>query len=122
MIDFLDLLVIGDLNKAVSWAEEIDSNELNYFRRRAYLEFYLNRMVFHPIKFIKTLFNLIFGLAETKTENKIRTFIKRKTIKSKQYTPYSTERLANVLLKKSPIYAYSDTLYKTFKTVFSSKQ
>ena len=118
--DFLDLLVIGDMNKAVSWADDITSEELNYFRRRAYLEFQLNRMIFHPIKFWRTIFNVFRGFAETKTENKIRTFIKRQSNKTNKYTPYDTNRTISVLLKNNPVYAYTESTYKSIRTVFKN--
>ena len=118
--DFLDLLVIGDMNKAVSWADDITSEELNYYRRRAYLEFQLNRMIFHPIKFWRTIFNVFRGFAETKTENKIRTFIKRQSNKTNKYTPYDTNRTISVLLKNNPVYAYTESTYKSIQTVFKN--
>ena len=117
--DFLDLLVIGDMNKAVSWTEYVTSDELNYFRRRAYIRFQLNRMIFHPIKFWNTLLNVFRGFAETKTENKIRTFIKRKSNKSNKYTSYDTGRTILVLLKNNPVYAYTESTYKSVKTFFN---
>jgi len=117
--DFLDLLVIGDLNRAVSWTEYVTSDELNNFRRRAYLLFQLNRMIFHPIKFWNTLLNVFRGFAETKTENKIRTFIKRKSNKSNKYTSYDTGRTILVLLKNNPVYAYTESTYKSVKTFFN---
>jgi len=117
MPDFLDLLVIGDLNKAVSWAEDIKAEDLNKLRRQAYILFQLNRFTYHPIKFLKTVINVIRGYAETKTENKIRTFLKRQTTKSKQYTPYNSSRVFSVLLKNNPVYSYSESLYKSFLTM-----
>ena len=115
--DFLDLLVIGDMNKAVSWATDITSEELNYYRRRAYLEFQINRMIFHPFKFWRTIINIFRGFAETKTENKIRTFIKRQSNKTNKYTSYDTNRTISVLLKNNPIYSYSESTYKSIRTV-----
>lgn len=117
--DFLDLLVIGDLNKAVSWTKSLTAEDLSAFRRRAYLTFQLNRMVFHPFKFFRTLFNVLRGLAETKTENKLRTFIRRargaagkKPGRREGYTPYDGERTVSVLLKTTPVYGFSGALYK----------
>lgn len=116
--DFLDLLVIGDMNKAVSWTKSLTAEDLNACRRRAYLTFQLNRMVFHPFKFFRTLFNVLRGLAETKTENKLRIFIKRargtagKKPGKEGYTPYDGERTVSVLLKTVPVYGFSGALYK----------
>ena len=108
------------MNRAVSWADDITSEELNYYRRRAYLEFQLNRMIFHPIKFWSTIINVFRGFAETKTENKIRTFIKRQSNKTNKYTPYDTNRTISVLLKNNPVYAYTESTYKSIQTVFKN--
>ena len=72
-----------------------------------------------PIKFWKTIINVIRGFSETKTENKLRTFIKRKTFKSKEYTPYDSRRFFTVLFRNNPIYAYSESIYKSFLTVLN---
>jgi hypothetical protein len=118
--DFLDLLVIGDLNKAISWSGSISSDELNSFRRKAHLTFQLNRAMFHPRAFSRTLFNVFRGIAETKTESYLRTFIRRSkpsgpdlgTVAAGKYAAYDSERTVAVLLKSVPHYAFSNSAYK----------
>ena len=80
---------------------------------------FLLRSGFSSLRTEKPALHVIRGFAETKTENKLRTFIKRKTFKSKEYTPYDSGRLFTVLLRNNPIYAYSESLYKSFLTVFN---
>ena len=115
--NFLDLLVIGDLNKAVSWTDFISSEQLNSYRKIAYLQFQIFRLLYHPRRFGKTLINVVKGFAETKTENKLRTFLSRKKKSNTDYTPYKSERVISVLLKNNPIYSYSESTYKTVRTL-----
>lgn len=125
--DFLDLLVIGDLNKAISWSSSLGSDELNSFRRKAHLTFQMNRAIFHPRAFSRTLINVLRGIAETKTESYLRTFIKRTksksspsgAVKAGKYTAYDSERTVAVLLKSVPHYAFSNSGYKAALTVVS---
>ena len=121
--------MIGDLNKAVSWSEYITDEQLNAYRRKALVLFQLNRMIFHPVKFFKTLFNVLRGVAETKTESYFRTFLKRARVggvddvssenyTSGSYTPYDSERTVAVLFKSVAHYGYSNSGLKAFLTVF----
>ena len=135
--DFLDLLVIGDLSKAVSWSESLTDRQLNSYRKKAYIYFHINRLIFHPIKFLITLFNITRGVAETKTEDKIRSFIKRRNSSNTKndssqysdgalYTPYNGSRSIKIIIKNTPIYGYSNSLYKALrygiKSIFSKNK
>ena len=53
-MDFLDLLAVGDMNKAVSWNDYMDAEELNSLRLKAYIGFHLTRMIYHPLLFMKS--------------------------------------------------------------------
>ena len=68
-------------------------------------------------RFGKTLINVVKGFAETKTENKLRTFLSRKKKSNTDYTPYDSEKVISVLLKNNPIYSYSESAYKTVRTL-----
>ena len=70
-MDFLDLLAVGDLSRAVSWNDEIDAAELNSLRFKAYISFHITRMIYHPFLFVKSFLNVLRNIEETKTE---RTF------------------------------------------------
>jgi magnesium-protoporphyrin IX monomethyl ester (oxidative) cyclase len=123
--DYLDLLVVGDLNKAVSWSPHLAAEQLSSYRRRAYMTFQFYRAVYHPRSFVRTILNVLRGMAETKTENYMRMFIKhlrlswrRATPKSGRfsgraelagYTPYAGERSVFVLLQTTAHYAFSNS-------------
>lgn len=80
--DYLDLLVVGDLNRSKSWSKFLTEQQLSSYRRRAYLSFQIYRAIFHPLCFIKTIVNVLQGRAETKIENYIRLFISRQRQRS----------------------------------------
>ncbi|HIC44415.1 MAG TPA: radical SAM protein, partial [Sulfurimonas sp.] len=82
-VDWLDLLTIGDLGRAVSWNDNIVDTELHRLRRRAYLSFHLTRMVYHPFAFLRSFLNLLRNVEETKTERTLRQFLQRLGIKRK---------------------------------------
>ena len=75
--DYLDLLVVGDFNRAKSWSKFLTEQQLASYRRRAYLSFQFYRAIFHPLCFMKTIVNVLQGRAETKIENYVRIFISR---------------------------------------------
>jgi len=73
-MDFLDLLAVGDMNKAVSWNDDIDAEELNALRLRAYFAFYITKMIYNPFSLVKSLVNILRNNEETKTERTILQF------------------------------------------------
>jgi anaerobic magnesium-protoporphyrin IX monomethyl ester cyclase len=124
--DYFDLLIVGDLNKASSYSEYLTADQLNNYRRRAYYSFFLTRALYHPGSFIKTMFNVLRGVAETKTENYIRTFVKRQRQATHEqasasaeasYVPYSSERTVSVLLQTQGNYGYSNSWLKALNIV-----
>ena len=76
---FEDLLSIGDLSRFKSWSENISSEELKRLRFAGYAGFALFKAVFYPGKILRSLWNLVLGRDELKSERVLRTFIKRMT-------------------------------------------
>lgn len=68
---------IGDLSKSTSWSENISSKELKKLRMYAYLRFHMTKMLYHPIKVIKSFINVLRKKQELKTERTLLSFIKR---------------------------------------------
>jgi radical SAM superfamily enzyme YgiQ (UPF0313 family) len=124
--DYLDLLIVGDLNKASSYSPFLTAEQLSEFRRRAYFSFFLNRAIYHPLSFARTIFNVVRGAAETKSEAYFRTFIRRQRSSSPatdklaedSYVSYSGERTISVLLQTKPNYGYSNSWLKAVSLVF----
>ena len=124
--DYLDLLIVGDLNKASSYSPFLTAEQLSEFRRRAYFSFFLNRAIYHPLSFARTIFNVVRGAAETKSEAYFRTFIRRQRSSSPatdklaedSYVSYSGERTISVLLQTKPNYGYSNSWLKAISLVF----
>jgi anaerobic magnesium-protoporphyrin IX monomethyl ester cyclase len=133
-MDFLDFLAVGDMNKAVSWNDELNAEELNSLRLKAYITFHLTRMIFHPLLFIRSFVNVLRNIEETKTERTLLQFLKRFGIKKKAVNkgdkgltayPYDSSSTIKTLLQGKPHYAYGHSLLKTLrfwkKETFNSK-
>ena len=133
-MDFLDLLAVGDMNKAVSWNDYMDAEELNSLRLKAYIGFHLTRMIYHPLLFMKSFFNVMRNIEETKTERTLLQFIKHFGIKKKSTKktdiglasyPYDSSSTVKTILQSKPHYAYGHSLLKTLrfwkKETFNSK-
>lgn len=75
--DWKSLSVIGDVARAKSWSEHITDKQLNKLRMKAYLSFYLNKMLFHPLKVLRIIINVIRKKQTLKTERVLITFLKR---------------------------------------------
>ena len=128
-VDFLDLLAIGDLSKAKSWNPHISDEQLHAMRRKAYLTFHLTKMFYHPIAFMKSIFNVLRDVEETKTERTLRQFLQRFKIKSKKFSetpkpefktdlnayPYDATTTLKILMQNKPNHAYSNGLLKTYR-------
>lgn len=132
-LDWLDLLSIGDLSKAVSFNENISSARLHRLRTKAYLSFYFTRMLYHPVSFMKTFVNVFRGFETTKSERVLRTFLKRYVLNRKKSGvpavqiandlnayPFDTAATIKVLLRKEPHYAYKESFVKTLKLLKSA--
>ena len=133
-MDFLDLLAVGDLNRAVSWNDEIDAEELNSLRFKAYVSFHITRMIYHPLLFVKSFLNVLRNIEETKTERTLLQFLRRFGIKKNTSNkaninltayPYDTTSTVKTLLQTKPHYAYGHSLLKTLsflkRNIFNSK-
>lgn len=75
--DWKSLVVIGDIARAKSWSEHITDHQLNKLRMKAYLMFYINKIIFHPLKVLKIIINVIRKRQTLKTERVLITFLKR---------------------------------------------
>jgi radical SAM superfamily enzyme YgiQ (UPF0313 family) len=84
-MDFLDLLSVGDMTKSLSWSDYITDEELQTYRRKAYMVFYVTRMVYHPFVFLNSFANTLRNVESTKTERTLRQYLKRFNIKAKKY-------------------------------------
>ncbi len=76
-LDWLDLLTVGDVAKAVSFKYEVGSKELDWVRKKAYMSFLLTRIIYHPVQFASTIFNVLRDIEKTKTERVLKTIYAR---------------------------------------------
>jgi magnesium-protoporphyrin IX monomethyl ester (oxidative) cyclase len=74
---FRDLLVQGDLTSLMSWSEDISQMQLRNLRRHGYISFAINKTIFHPLKALRSIGNILRESDELKSERVVRTFIKR---------------------------------------------
>lgn len=124
-MDWIDLLTIGDLGAAVSFNPEVNSDDLHKMRRKAYMMFFAYKFRYHPVSFIKSMWNVIRDIEETKTERSIRQLLKRYNIKSKKYRgnkeqasvkntySYDSTETLKILIKDAPYYAWAHTARKS---------
>ncbi len=130
-MDFLDLLAVGDMNRAVSWNDELNAEELNSLRLKAYMAFHLTRMIYHPFLFLKSFVNVLRSIEETKTERTLSQLLKRFNIKKKALSenekhgikkkglaayPYDSSLTVKTLLQSKPHYAYGHSLLMTLRS------
>ena len=76
-VDFLEFLSQTNLGKVRSWSKDISDNKLALLRSAGYKKFLLTRIVYHPLTFVKSVLNILRGVAETKAETHIRTLLKK---------------------------------------------
>jgi len=74
---FHELLSQGDMNSSKSWTDYISDQQLKKLRTRGYMMFAVNKAMFHPIKTIKSIANILKGTDALKSERVVRTFIRR---------------------------------------------
>ena len=92
--NWASLVAIGDMASAKSWSEDITDKQLNRLRIKAYLIFYLNKAIFHPVKVLRMTINVIRKKQTLKTERVLITFLKRfkyKLINKKNYAHKSIQ-------------------------------
>ena len=63
--------------KAVSWSEYISNEELKKIRLQTYLSFHFTKLLYHPLKVLKSIINIIRGKQTLKTERVFIAFINR---------------------------------------------
>ncbi len=74
--DLRELICITDFARAKSWSD-ISAEDLNEYRKRAFLAFYATKAIHHPDKIVKSLLNIFRGKEETKTERTVRVLLER---------------------------------------------
>ena len=75
--DWTSLISIDDLSKIVSWSEYIPSKKLRDLKRKAFLKFYLIKLIYHPLKILRSIVNIIRKTQELKTERTVIAFTNR---------------------------------------------
>jgi len=124
-MDWIDLLTIGDLGSAVSFNSEVNSDELQKVRRKAYLMFFIYKFRYHPISFVRSIWNVIQDREETKTERSVRQLLQRFNIRKKKYRgdevkssvknvySYDSNEALKIIIKNVPYYAWAHTARKS---------
>lgn len=110
-LDWLDLLTVGDLAKAVSFNDEVGSKELDWVRKKAYISFLLTRILYHPGQFAGTIFNVLRGIEKTKTERVLKTIYAR-------YKKDTRDGLNRLVFDNRTFYAYRHMYRKIFRLIF----
>jgi magnesium-protoporphyrin IX monomethyl ester (oxidative) cyclase len=110
-LDWLDLLTVGDLAKAVSFNDEVDSKELDWVRKKAYMSFLLTRIIYHPWQFAGTIFNVFRGIEKTKSERVLRNLVRR-------YKKDAKDGINKLVFDNRTFYAYRHMYRKIFRLIF----
>lgn len=71
------MISIQDLGNAVSWSDYMSDKELFKARQDAYLAFHKTKSIYHPLKVIRTIFNVVLNREELKTERVLISFVNR---------------------------------------------
>jgi len=123
-MDYLDLLAIDDLGRAVSFNEQYSDDELQALRRRAYAAFFLVRLRHHPRALLRTAWNVLRSRQELKTDRVLINQLER--LRSRVGTadsrpvlayPYDAARTLRVLLDSRGDHAFRHTLRKALRTL-----
>ena len=76
--DFFESLVaMTDISKVKSWSEFISDRDLKIFQFMGFLLFHVTKSIFHPFKTLRSIFNIISGRQELKTERFILLKVRR---------------------------------------------
>ena len=110
-LDWLDLLTVGDVAKAVSFKYEVGSKELDWVRKKAYMSFLLTRIIYHPVQFAGTIFNVLRGIEKTKTERVLKTIYAR-------YKKDTKNGINKLVFDNRTFYAYRHMYRKIFRLIF----
>lgn len=79
--DWEGLISTGDFSEQKSWSDDISSEKLSNLRRKAYLKFYLTKMLYHPFRFVRSVVNVVRKKEELKTERTLIIFIRGQVAK-----------------------------------------
>ncbi|MHC4267841.1 MAG: B12-binding domain-containing radical SAM protein [Planctomycetota bacterium] len=77
VLDWSSFASMSDIRRSTSWSEYISSDDLNRIRITAFLKFHITKAIFHPQKVIRSVWNVLRGIEELKTEKVLKSFIKR---------------------------------------------
>ncbi len=110
-LDWLDLLTVGDLAKAVSFNDAVGSKELDWVRKKAYLSFMFTRIIYHPLQFAGTIFNVLRGIEKTKTERALKTIYAR-------YKKDTKAGINRLVFDNRTFYAYRHMYRKIYRLIF----
>ena len=108
-------------------------------RLKAYYNFHITRLFYHPLAFLRSFVNVFRNIEETKTERTLRQFLKRFNFKKKRFSgitspgktdlnayPYDETATMKILMQKKSHSAYGHSLLKTMRLMserfFKSKK
>ncbi|MCX6639816.1 MAG: cobalamin-dependent protein [bacterium] len=74
---FNDLTPHGDLLVSKSYSEHISDRQIVLLKYLGYLSFYSTKLVFHPLKVLRSAINIARGIQQIKTERALRTWLVR---------------------------------------------
>lgn len=78
----------GDLFVSKSYSDYISDRQVVFLKYLGYLAFYLCKLIFHPLKILKSLSNILRGVQQIKTERALRTWAMR--LLGKEHTRHRT--------------------------------
>lgn len=123
-MDYLDLLAIDDLGRAVSFNDGVSDEELQLLRRRAYLAFFRTRLRHHPRALLRTAWNVLRSRQELKTDRVLINQVDRLLDPAARDRdrpllayPYDAARTLRVLLDSRGDHAFRHTLRKALRTL-----
>lgn len=79
---FKSIFTSADVSESKSWSDHIKSSDLKKLKLKGYLKFHINRMIFHPCNFMRSIKNVLFHTYELKTERSFKILAKRKLKKA----------------------------------------
>ena len=112
--DYLDLLTVDDLEHAVSFSEELSSDDLRRLRRQAYGLFFLTRARHHPRALTATLRRVGRSRQELKTDRVLISLLRRNRDAALAY-PYDAAKTLRVLLDTEARYAFKHSLRRAIR-------
>ena len=67
----------GDLEHSVSWSVFVSDEKLRSLMKKGYVSFHLTKLLYHPLKVLKSVFNIIRMRETLKTEKVIISYMKQ---------------------------------------------